>query len=315
MKILNLTVRASLMATLVLALVPGAWAAECSAGKTASKTSSSKTVVETAVEAGSFETLVAAVQAAGLVETLNGEGPFTVFAPTDAAFEKLPEGMVAALLADKNKLTQVLTYHVVPGEKLAGDVLAASSLDTVFGQPLAVTSVGSPTVGGAGIVQTDIACSNGVIHVIDSVMLPKNIVEIAAGNDSFSTLVAAVKAAGLAETLSGDGPFTVFAPTDAAFAAIPEETLKALLLPENKEQLTNILTYHVVPGKLTAADVAGMTTMTTVQGAKLTIALDKAENGDLQGVMLDDARIVGTDVVASNGLIHVIDGVVMPSGK
>lgn len=287
-----------------------AWAGTCATEKAAAKS-----IVETAVGAGNFETLVAALQAAGLVETLSGEGPFTVFAPTDAAFAKLPAGTVEALLADVAKLAQILTYHVAPGALMAGDVLKSTTLDTVFGQPLAVAGGDAPTLGGAGIVTADIACSNGVIHVIDTVLLPKNIVEIADGNGMFSTLMAAVAAAGLTDTLRGDGPFTVFAPTDDAFAAIPAETLQALLLPENKEQLTSILTYHVVPGKWTASEVVGVSSLETVNGDTLAIGLKKGEHGEIDAVMLDDARIVATDVIAANGVIHVIDAVVMPSAR
>lgn len=133
----------------------------------------------------------------------------------------------------------------------------------------------------------------------------KNIVEIAAGAADFSTLVAAVKAAGLVETLSGKGPFTVFAPTNEAFAALPDGTLEMLLKPENKEKLTKILTYHVVGAKVMAADVKPGE-VATVEGSKVTI---KAAGGK---VMVDDATVVKTDIVASNGVIHVIDKVIMP---
>ncbi|MEO8350546.1 MAG: fasciclin domain-containing protein [Chthoniobacteraceae bacterium] len=133
----------------------------------------------------------------------------------------------------------------------------------------------------------------------------QNIVEIAAGNPDFSTLVAAVKAAGLAETLSGEGPFTVFAPTNAAFAKLPAGTVESLLKPENKEKLVAILTYHVVPGKVMAADVKTMKAE-TVNGKEASItASDK-------GVMIDKAKVVKTDIVATNGVIHVIDSVIMP---
>lgn len=131
-----------------------------------------------------------------------------------------------------------------------------------------------------------------------------DIVDVAAGNESFSTLVAAVKAVGLVDTLKGEGPFTVFAPTNEAFAKLPAGTVEDLLKPENKEKLVAILTYHVVPGKVMAADVkAGE--VATVQGGKITIT-----TGD--GVKVDDAKVVTTDVAASNGVIHVIDSVIMP---
>lgn len=133
----------------------------------------------------------------------------------------------------------------------------------------------------------------------------KTVVEIAAGNDDFSTLVAAVKAAGLAETLSGDGPFTVFAPTNEAFAKLPEGTVEELLKPENKEKLAAVLTYHVVAAKVMAADVkAGK--VATVNGAEATVTV---EDG---AVMIDGAKVVKTDIVGKNGVIHVIDTVIMP---
>ena len=129
-------------------------------------------IVETAVAAGSFTTLVAAIQAAELVETLEGTGPFTVFAPTDAAFAKIPKDQLDALLADKAKLTKVLTYHVVPGKVMAADVVELDSAKTVEGESLTIVSGDSVTVDGATVVQTDVGASNGVIHVIDTVLMP-----------------------------------------------------------------------------------------------------------------------------------------------
>ena len=130
-------------------------------------------VVDTAVAAGSFKTLAAALQAAGLVETLKGPGPFTVFAPTDEAFAKLPAGTVDALLKDKQRLAGILTYHVVPGRVLAADVVKMKSAKTVQGGTLAINADGGVTVDGARVVKTDIKASNGVIHVIDTVLMPR----------------------------------------------------------------------------------------------------------------------------------------------
>jgi uncharacterized surface protein with fasciclin (FAS1) repeats len=133
-----------------------------------------KDIVDTAVSAGSFETLVSAVKAAGLVDTLKGDGPFTVFAPTDAAFAKLPKGTVEALLNDKEKLAAILTYHVVPGQVMAKDVAGLSTAKTANGQSLTIKSEnGVVMVDNAKVVQVDIPCSNGVIHVIDTVVMPK----------------------------------------------------------------------------------------------------------------------------------------------
>lgn len=135
--------------------------------------SGSKDIVDIAASAGQFNTLVKAVQAAGLVDTLKGDGPFTVFAPTDEAFAKLPAGTLESLLQDKEKLTAILTYHVVSGKHVASDVVSKSSLKTVQGQSLNVSTQGGVKVDNANVVKTDIMASNGVIHVIDSVVLPQ----------------------------------------------------------------------------------------------------------------------------------------------
>ena len=281
---------------------------------TATTTATAKsTIVETAVAAGSFKTLVAAVQAAGLVDTLNGTGPFTVFAPTDEAFAKLPAGTLEMLLKPENKakLAAILTYHVVPGAVKAADVVKLKNAGTVNGQRVDIKVDGAKvTVDGANVVTTDIACSNGVIHVIDTVILPVDgtIVDVAAKNGSFNTLVAAVKAAGLVETLSGKGPFTVLAPTDAAFAKLPAGTLEMLLKPENKKQLVDILTYHVVPGVAAYSDaVVKMTEVPTVLGSPIAVKVVAGK------VMLNGATVVIADVEATNGVIHVVDTVILPS--
>jgi uncharacterized surface protein with fasciclin (FAS1) repeats len=131
------------------------------------------TIVDVAVQAGKFNTLVQAVQAAGLVETLSGEGPFTVFAPTDEAFAQIPQETLQAVLADKEQLTAILTYHVVPGRLMAADVVRSTQLQTVQGQSITVSAEGGVRVDDANVIQTDIEADNGVIHVIDKVIMPK----------------------------------------------------------------------------------------------------------------------------------------------
>lgn len=143
-------------------------------------------------------------------------------------------------------------------------------------------------------------------HHNEGEMTTSNIVEVAAGNEDFSTLVAAVQAAGLVEVLSGEGPFTVFAPTNAAFAKLPAGTVESLLEPANKQQLVDILTYHVVAGKVYAKDVVELTEATTVNGADISIAVTEA------GVQINNAIVVTTDIKAANGVIHVIDTVILP---
>lgn len=265
-------------------------------------------IVDTAVAAGGFETLVAAVKAAGLVETLKGKGPYTVFAPTDEAFGKLPKGTVDALLKpeNKDKLTAILTYHVVPGKVMAADVVKLTEADTAFGQKVRISTKDGVKVDSAKVVKTDIECTNGVIHVIDSVILPRDIVDVAVGAGTFKTLAAALKAAELVEALNGDGPFTVFAPTDDAFAKLPKGTVEDLLKPENKAKLQAILKYHVVSGKVGSADVVKLNQTKTLQGTAVRI---ETRDGK---VFIDGAQVTAADVPAINGVIHVIDKVILP---
>jgi uncharacterized surface protein with fasciclin (FAS1) repeats len=269
-------------------------------------------IVDTAVKAGSFKTLAAALKAAGLVDTLKGKGPFTVFAPTDEAFEKLPSGTVETLLIpeNKDKLIAILTYHVVAGNVKAADVVKLKSAKTAQGSDVKITVAdGKVMVNDANVVKTDIACGNGVIHVIDTVLLPKesqsDIVDTAVKAGSFKTLVAAVKAAGLVDTLKGKGPFTVFAPTDEAFAKLPAGTVETLLKPENKDKLVAILTYHVVAGNVKAADVVKLKSAETLLGQ--TVAIDATD-----GVNINNANVVKADIDCGNGVIHVIDTVLLP---
>ena len=339
-------------------------------------------IVDIAVADGRFTTLVAAVQAAGLVDALKGPGPFTVFAPTDDAFAALPAGTVEGLLNDIPALTNILLYHVVSGKAMAADVVGLSSVTTLQGADIsiAVRDGGVFLNDTVQVIITDIEASNGVIHVIDAVLLPPftvtnsgrqnlnfrsgpgldqsiigrfpvgatapavarndagdwvqidfngqrgwvyaplttpsgdvqtleiarpNIVEIAVADGRFTTLVAAVQAAGLVDALSGEGPLTVFAPTDDAFAALPAGTVEGLL--NDIPALTNILLYHVVSGKAMAADVVGLSSVTTLQGADISIAVRDG------GVFLNDTvQVIITDIEASNGVIHVIDAVLLP---
>jgi uncharacterized surface protein with fasciclin (FAS1) repeats len=170
---------------------------------------------------------------------------------------------------------------------------------------------GKVSVDSANVVKTDIACTNGVIHVIDSVILPATdaIPAVADKAGNFKTLLAAVKAAGLVETLSGEGPFTVFAPTDEAFAKIPAATLADLLKPENKGKLASILKYHVVAGRVYSEAAVAAKSAATVQGASVKISTND------KGAFVNDAKILATDIDASNGVIHVIDAVIMPPAK
>ena len=280
-----------------------------------------KDIVDTAVSNGSFTTLVAAVKAAGLVDTLKGAGPYTVFAPTDAAFKALPAGTLNMLLKPENKqkLTDILTYHVVAGALSPVDLYTKMQAATVEGENVKFTvKDGAFYINDAQVVLAALPTTNGVIYVIDQVILPqkaaasapataaKDIVDTAVADGRFKTLVAAVQAAGLVDTLKGAGPFTVFAPTDDAFAKLPAGTLDTLLKPENKQKLVDILTYHVVSGKVMAADVVKLTSAKTVEGKDVKVQVKDGK------VYINDAQVIITDIVTSNGVIHVIDTVLMP---
>jgi transforming growth factor-beta-induced protein len=270
-----------------------------------------KTIVETAVAAGNFKTLVTAVKAAGLVDTLSGHNQLTVFAPTDEAFAKLDPATIENLLKPENKgqLASILTYHVVAGRVMARDAFDLNSASSVNGQRLPLNLRGdSLKIGDSTIIVTDIECSNGVIHVIDSVLLPKldSIPATAQATGKFNTLLAAVGAAGLADVLSGAGPFTVFAPTDEAFAALPEGTVESLLKPENKQKLVDVLKYHVVAGRVYDNDAVKAGSAPTLLGRSVDINVSAA------GIQINDARILAKNIDCSNGVIHVIDSVLIP---
>lgn len=273
----------------------------------------SETIVGKALADGRFGTLAAALTESGLLEVLQGEGPFTVFAPTDKAFAKLPKGTVADLLKPENreKLQAVLKYHVSPGAIGLAPALEAGSAETVQGKPVSIVfNDGRVRVNGAAIVNADIACSNGVIHVIDSVLLPpvpsNDILNVAKQSGTFITLLAAAKAAGLEGMLAGEGPFTILAPTDAAFKALPKGTVKELLRKENRDQLKAILSYHVIGGKVSAGDALNAKNAKTLNGKSVKFGI---KDGMLK---VGGATIRKADIQCDNGVIHVIDAVLLP---
>ena len=282
-------------------------------------------IVQNAMNAKNVTTVVAAVKAAGLAETLSGPGPFTVFAPTNDAFNKLPKGTVDTLLKteNKDKLVSILTYHVVPGRYTSKDLKNGMTLTTVQGATLMIKRSGMNIwINGARIAIRDVISSNGVTHVINGVLMPPapkgvmvggalmvpnlDIVENAMNAKNVTTVVAAVKAAGLVDTLKSKGPFTVFAPTNDAFAKLPAGTVETLVKPENKVTLTSILTYHVVAGRYTSADLKDGMMLKTVQGGTLTVRMKDGK------WWINDAMVQTADVISSNGVTFVIDTVLMP---
>lgn len=278
-----------------------------------------RNIVELAQSNPDLSILVEAVVAAGLAPTLS-TGSLTVFAPTNAAFAALLTELGVtkdALLANKTLLTAVLTYHVLGTTVPRASVPLGKAITPVGGGFFKVEAAGTGlriTDGRnrtSNITATDIQASNGVVHLVDKVLLPadKDIVVTASALPDFSILVEAVVAAGLVPTLKGTGPFTVFAPTNAAFAALLTElgvTKQALLA--NTALLTSVLTYHVVPGRVLKAEVPVNTAITTVQGQTFTINASLAIT-DSRG---RQSSIVATDVFTSNGVIHVVDKVLLP---
>lgn len=273
-----------------------------------------KDIPANAEATGLHDSLVAALAHAGLVETLQGDGPFTVFAPTDAAFEAA--GIDLSTFdteAENETLSDILLYHVISGAVDAANVTDGLVATMVNGDNVTFTVTNETVmINDANVTDRDIAASNGIIHIIDKVLLPpaeepalEDISGVAAGTGVHDSLVAALTHAGLVATLQGDGPFTVFAPTDEAFAEAGID-LSTFDNDEANATLTDILTYHVYAGSVAAADVTDGMVATMVNGDDATFTV---VNGT---VMVGGATVTTADVAASNGVIHVIDKVLMP---
>ena len=277
-----------------------------------------RNIVEVAQNTPELSILVEAVVAAGLAPALS-TGTLTVFAPTNAAFAALLTELGVtkeALLANKPLLTAVLTYHVLGSTVVRADVPLGKAITPLSGGFFKIENAGGLKVTDGrnrvtNITTTDIQASNGVVHLVDRVLLPadKDIVATASALPDFSILVEAVAAAGLVGTLQGAGPFTVFAPTNAAFAALLMElgvTKEALLA--DKALLTTVLTYHVIPSRVLKAEVPLNTPIATVQGQTLTVNASLV----ITDQRMRQSGIVAADVFASNGVIHVVDKVILP---
>jgi len=287
-------------------------------------------IVDTAV-AANFTILAEALTKANLVTTLKGTGPFTVFAPTDAAFTaalgKL--GITKAELLNKTDLAAILTYHVISGSVKSTNLTNGMKAATVQGASLTISITGSTVkVNTATVTSADVMCTNGVIHIIDEVLLPpaadpapadpapadpapadpplKDIVDTAVAAGTFTVLAEALTKADLVTTAKSAGPFTVFAPTDTAFAAALEalNITKEQLLA--KDDLKAILTYHIVSGTVKSTDLSNGMEPATVNGAKVTITIDGST------VKVNSATVTTADIMCSNGVIHVIDAVLLP---
>ncbi|MGB3802301.1 MAG: fasciclin domain-containing protein [Lewinella sp.] len=277
-------------------------------------TAQDQNVVQIITDSDDHTTLETAIIQAGLDDDLAGDGPFTVFAPTDDAFEMLPEGMLDYLLMAENadSLASVLSYHVVPGDTMSTDLMDGMMLATLIeNDSLYVRSRGdSITVNGVLITMADIDATNGVVHVINAVLVQKvaTVVDIVVDTDTLQTLEDAVIAAGLDDDLMTEGPFTVFGPSNDAFAAVDGDSL-AMLLADPMGNLSTILQYHVVAGSYTSSDLVDGMMLTTLQGESLEVSINE------DTIMIDSAMIIMADMMADNGIVHVINGVLLPYGS
>ena len=273
------------------------------------------TVVDIVVNSEDHTLLEAAVGAANLVDVLSAEGPFTVFAPTDAAIAALVEALeiTAEDLLALPDLGEILQYHVVAGAAMSGDLSDGQEIETLLGENVTVTIDMDMNVfiNNAQVTVADIEAGNGVVHVIDAVLLPpapvtNTVVDVIVNSEDHTLLEAAVIEAGLVEALSAEGPFTVFAPTDAAITALIEAleiTAEDLLALPN---LGDILQYHVVAGAAMSGDLTDGQEIETLLGSNVTVTINA------EGVFINDAQVTVADIEADNGVVHVIDAVLLP---
>jgi len=269
-------------------------------------------IVEYASLDENFTSLVQALSRADLVSALSGAGNFTVFAPTNEAFNDLLNdlGLMSVTEIPLETLKSVLLYHVV-GEEKKSTMLESGYYNTLsmsFNGYMSLKvdlGMGVKINNSANVIAADVDVKNGVIHVIDKVLLPPTVVDIASANDGFSILVQAVVKAGLVETLSGAGPFTVFAPTNAAFQALFTQLGVSGISELTADQLIPILTYHVVSGNVRSTDLTAGN-VETLNG-QISIALSPSPS------INSTTMIIATDVQGSNGVVHVIDKVLLPS--
>lgn len=293
-----------------------------------------------------FSLLAAAMDAAGMELAFNADGPLTIFVPDNAAFAALPEATQAALLADPVQLAQILQYHIVVDQANSAQLARLDTLQTAAGEPLTITIGidGGLLIDDAQIVYTDLPAANGVIHVINRILIPpslglilpaaapeamafkeeapdETLEELKQADTSQETVVAvinsisglktaatAIAAAGMTDALQGRGPFTLFVPTDPAFQEMPEEQIAALL--NNRAALADRLRYHLVLGDINSADLAKQSTVLTASGEELVITVQ--ENGQ---IFVNGVPVYQTDIEAANGTIHVIGGVLTPPSE
>jgi uncharacterized surface protein with fasciclin (FAS1) repeats len=304
---------------------------------------SSMTIEEIVKSVGNFSRLAEAVESASMDLALQADGPLTVFVPDNAAFEAIPDDTLASLLADPALLATILQYHLVVDRMDSVALAQLDSVETAAGEPINVTigMDGELLVNGAQIVYRDLPAANGVIHVINQILTPpslglalpaaaveaialrdepvdetlealkaadtsgETVIDVIQSNSGFKTAATAIAAAGLTDALRERGPFTLFVPTDAAFREIADTDLQALL--NDKTALTDRLRYHLVLGDINSADLATMPTLLTASGEELVVTVQ--EDGR---IFVNGTPIYQADIEASNGVIHVIGGILTP---
>jgi uncharacterized surface protein with fasciclin (FAS1) repeats len=268
-----------------------------------------KSIVDVLALDGRFTTLIAAVQAAGLADALADGGPYTLFAPTDDAFAALPPGTVDSLITNVPALQNILLYHVLDGSKSATELLRQRTAETLQGETVAVSlKRGGVLVNESSVINPNVKAPNGIIHVIGAVLLPPppqpNLIETLENDGRFQTLLAALDIAGLTDTVATGGVFTVFAPTDEAFAALPPGTLDTLVT--NVPALQNILLYHVVEGSKSSKELLRERNVETLQTSEVRVYHRRNK------VFVNRSQVITADVTASNGTIHAINQVLLP---
>ncbi len=272
------------------------------------------TVADIIANSPDHTVLAAVLDSTDLDVVLSGTGPFTVFAPTDAAFDAVDPMTLLSLLLDNEALSAILTYHVAGDSVMSTDLSDGQVITTLNGGDVTVSIMdGTVMINDATVIVADLVGANGVVHVIDAVLLPPapqpaTVVEIIVNSPDHTVLETAVIAAGLDDDLSGEGPFTVFAPTDAAFAALPAGALEGLLA-DPTGALADLLLYHVAGAAALSTDLSDGQLVTTLQGGDVEVTIDG------MGVMINNANVIVADLVADNGVVHVIDAALsLPTG-
>lgn len=293
---------------------PGAFLLELDAVRTyggnsqPASSNDQNSLASVAGEAG-LNTILELVEASGL--QLPNE-PVTIFAPTDSAFAELPTEQVQSLLKPEGRetLRAILSYHIAPQSLSSAEVFSRRSLTTLNGQRVSIEVNGTPSVGEAQLIATDVLFDGGTVHVIDRVILPKldPIITLAGESEDLSTLAAAINAAGIADQLSSEnGPWTVFAPVNSAFESLPSGVVEELLRTQNRQDLIAILGVHVVPGRIYSDELLATGQTQSLFGEAIEFSIDQGS------FRVNDAKVVATDIEASNGVVHLIDGVLLPA--